>query len=168
MTRSTLITGVVAGLAVVAVTAGVAAAVNRGTIDDRVETISVGPTDAPTDPPTASATSSFGEDDVDADETVPTEGGTDSVLPAQEVPVGVTSEEAVRIALAAVPGTLDDVELEVEDGRTVWDVDIHGADGWEYEVDVDARTGDIVEQERDDLKDDGSDDDGSDDDGLDD
>ncbi|MGF1661766.1 MAG: PepSY domain-containing protein [Kineosporiaceae bacterium] len=149
MTRSTVISGIVAGLAVVGVTAGVAAAVNGGSGDERVETISVSPVDAPDPTATATPTGSA------------TTSGPSPTTPVQ-VPAGITSDEAVRIALAAVAGTLDGVELEVEDGRTVWDVDVHGADGWEYEVDVDARTGEIVERERDDRVDDHGGDDSDD------
>jgi uncharacterized membrane protein YkoI len=161
MTRSTLISGIVAGLAVVGVTAGVAAAVNTGSGDEQVETISVAPADAPD--PAATPTTPIGTSTTDDDRDDDRDDHSSSPTTPVQVPAGITSDEAVRIALAAVPGTPDDVELEVEDGRTVWDVDIHGADGWEYEVDVDARTGDIVEQERDDRV--GDDDGGHDDDG---
>ena len=44
---------------------------------------------------------------------------------------------------------LDDHELDSDDGRQIWEIEFH-AGGLEYEYDVDAHSGDILEFEIDD------------------
>ncbi|MGH7532579.1 MAG: PepSY domain-containing protein [Gemmatimonadales bacterium] len=57
----------------------------------------------------------------------------------------VSSDSAERIALAKVPGTIAEGELEVEHHRLIWsfDVKVAGQPGI-TEVNVDAKTGTIV------------------------
>lgn len=57
----------------------------------------------------------------------------------------VTSDSAEKIALAKVPGTIAEGELEVEHHRLIWsfDVKVAGRTGI-TEVNVDAKTGAIV------------------------
>ncbi|HEX5543066.1 MAG TPA: PepSY domain-containing protein [Micromonospora sp.] len=70
----------------------------------------------------------------------------------------ITIAEAVDAAQARVPqGQVKEIELEREHGRLVWSIELM-VDGVEYEVDVDAKTGDVVEVERDDDDDDRDDD----------
>ena len=60
----------------------------------------------------------------------------------------VTIEDAIDTALAEVPGTLDDVELDDEDGTDVWEVTIDAADNDDIEVYVDAGSGEILRVDR--------------------
>ncbi len=58
----------------------------------------------------------------------------------------VTEADAKAAALAAHPGTLVEVEYELEaDGRASYEFDIEEADGEEIKVEVDATTGKIAE-----------------------
>ncbi|TQS75291.1 hypothetical protein DX933_07095 [Ornithinibacillus gellani] len=56
----------------------------------------------------------------------------------------ITIEEAMQIALQRVPGEVVKVELETEQGRLVYEVEIMTANGVKYEIDVDANSGTIV------------------------
>ncbi|MBM7607734.1 putative membrane protein YkoI [Lysinibacillus composti] len=62
----------------------------------------------------------------------------------------ITEQEATKIALEKVPGTVNEVELENEDGLIVYEFEIVGEDGSEQDLDVDAKTGEIVKVEADD------------------
>lgn len=57
------------------------------------------------------------------------------------------SEEAARAkALSIYPGTVEEVEYELEsNGDASYEIDIVSADGTEFKVEVDAATGDIIE-----------------------
>jgi len=60
----------------------------------------------------------------------------------------VTFEEAKKTALAAHPGEVIESETSIEaDGSISYEFDIKGKDGKEWEVEVDAVTGKIVETE---------------------
>ena len=67
----------------------------------------------------------------------------------------VTADEAIAIAQAVVPGTVLEVELDVERGRTVYEVTLRAADGRRVEIYVDAADGAVleIEEERDDEDD---------------
>ncbi|MCI0384933.1 PepSY domain-containing protein [Streptomyces sp. CNQ085] len=78
---------------------------------------------------------------------------------------GVTLQEAVTAALRAVPGTAESAELDDDDGRPAWEVDVLGEDGTWHEVSVDANSADVLKRgagadDRDDDRD--SDDDADD------
>ncbi|WP_424966548.1 PepSY domain-containing protein [Dinoroseobacter sp. S375] len=62
--------------------------------------------------------------------------------------VSLTEEQAVAIALAEVPGTFEEAELERDDGQLIYEIEILGADGIEMEVEISAETGEILEIER--------------------
>lgn len=62
----------------------------------------------------------------------------------------LTAEEAIAIALEAQPGTVDEVELEKEDGREVFEVEVVNAAGQEIEFYIDAQSGEILQQSIDD------------------
>lgn len=51
---------------------------------------------------------------------------------------------AMATALAVTPGTIEEVELDWESGRLVWEVEIITAGGFEVEVDIDATTGRVI------------------------
>ncbi|TFD99471.1 PepSY domain-containing protein [Jeotgalibacillus salarius] len=63
----------------------------------------------------------------------------------------ISQEEAVEIALAEVEGTLDSVELDHDDGRAVYEVEIETGNGDDddAEFDIDAVTGEILEMDLD-------------------
>ena len=61
----------------------------------------------------------------------------------------VSLEDAKKIALAAKPGEIIETETSIEaDGSISYEFDIKGTDGKEWEVEVDAVTGKIVEIEQ--------------------
>jgi uncharacterized membrane protein YkoI len=61
----------------------------------------------------------------------------------------ITEAEARKAALAAQPGTVVEVELEVgSEGRAKFEYDIRAADGTMWEVEVDAMTGKVLSAER--------------------
>ena len=62
----------------------------------------------------------------------------------------VTEEAAIKIALEQVPGTVEEVELEDENGTIIYEIEIKAEDGTEQEVDIDATTGDVVKVEAED------------------
>ena len=62
----------------------------------------------------------------------------------------VSAAEARSAALAAVPGTAGEVELENENGNVVYGVDVKKADGAQVDVKVDAGNARVLHQEADD------------------
>lgn len=80
-------------------------------------------------------------------------------IDATQLPV--TQQQAVDIALAAVPGTVTGTELDDEDGTALWEVEIVDGSGAEIDVEIDANTAEILQQEAD--QDDEEDDDDRDD-----
>lgn len=62
----------------------------------------------------------------------------------------VTAEQAKSAALQAFPGgQVSKVELEDEDGRSVYGADLTAADGTKYDVKVDAVSGAVIKSEPD-------------------
>lgn len=59
----------------------------------------------------------------------------------------VTIDQAIKTALEKVPGTAVEAELEKKHGKTVWEVEIVGADGNVTEVHIDAATGTVIDTE---------------------
>lgn len=56
-------------------------------------------------------------------------------------------ESCMKAALAKHPGDVISLEAEIENGKPIYEFDIKGKDGKEWEVEVDAVTGKIVEVE---------------------
>lgn len=55
-----------------------------------------------------------------------------------------------EIAIKAHPGaTITDTELEDKYGKYIYEVELHDADGQEWDVDIDATTGEILKTEQD-------------------
>src|SRR5450830_153278 len=54
-------------------------------------------------------------------------------------------ETAMKAALAKHPGDVISLEAELDNGKAIYEFDIKGADGKEVEVEVDAKTGKILE-----------------------
>jgi uncharacterized membrane protein YkoI len=59
----------------------------------------------------------------------------------------VTAEQAIKTAMEKVPGTVVEVELEKKHAKTVWEVEILGADGKVTEVHIDAAEGTVIDTE---------------------
>ena len=70
----------------------------------------------------------------------------------------ITPDQAKSAALSVHPGTVTEVELENEDGKTVYSVCIDGDDGKKYDVKVDANSGQVLKSELDDEDDEGDED----------
>ena len=62
----------------------------------------------------------------------------------------ITEEQATKTALEKVPGTVNEVELEDENGTIVYGIEVVSTDGTQQDVKVDAQTGKIVKVEADD------------------
>jgi uncharacterized membrane protein YkoI len=59
----------------------------------------------------------------------------------------VTIDQAIKTASEKVPGTVVEAELEKKHGKTVWEVEVLGADGNVTEVHIDATTGALIDTE---------------------
>lgn len=53
-------------------------------------------------------------------------------------------------ALAVQPGTITDTDLDKHYGRFIYEVEIRDAQGQEWDIDLDASNGDVLEHRRDD------------------
>lgn len=112
-----------------------------------VSAVSGATTDPATADPLATDDGSVPSDDPSAQ---PSDDASDDATSAVAVPEGVTLERAQQLALAARPGTVRESELEDEHGRTAWKVEIRDGSGAKWEVYVDAVSGEVLRNERDD------------------
>lgn len=87
-----------------------------------------------------------GDDADDAAEDA-AEAEADAALAAD---AAVGQEQAEQTALGEAPGTVHRTEIEREDGRVVWDVEVDGDDGRRHDVQIDAESGAVVEHDVDD------------------
>ena len=62
---------------------------------------------------------------------------------------GLTEEQVIEIALAEVPGEVQEVELERKRGVQFYEVEIVAEDGTEMEVEIAADTGDVLKVKED-------------------
>jgi uncharacterized membrane protein YkoI len=53
--------------------------------------------------------------------------------------------QCIKVALKRHPGAITEVEVELEDGKTIIDVDVQGKDGKNWEVECDVATGEVIE-----------------------
>jgi hypothetical protein len=74
-------------------------------------------------------------------------GGGVAVAAQQQEPPKVDQAAAEEAALGAVPGEVQETELESEGGATTYEVEIAGKDGKYHEVTVDAGDGSVLGQE---------------------
>ncbi|MEK0412060.1 MAG: hypothetical protein EB109_01065 [Methylophilaceae bacterium] len=51
----------------------------------------------------------------------------------------------MKTALVKHPGAIIEIEMETEDGRPIFDIDIQGADGKHWEIECDAELATVVE-----------------------
>ena len=70
----------------------------------------------------------------------------------------VSMNSAIEIALQQVPGNVIGAEFENEDGQIVWEVEILAANKEVYELEIDATSGKVLEQKKDDDDEDEDDD----------
>ena len=84
----------------------------------------------------------------------------EKISPKERKQVKISIEQARKTALERVIGTIIEEELEKEKGRLVYSIEIRDANQKVYDVEVDAKTGEVVnvEEENDDDED-GDDDD---------
>lgn len=61
----------------------------------------------------------------------------------------ISVEDAISIGLSQIPGEVTKVELDTENGRLVYEVDIMTRQGIEYDMEIDAQTGRITKLRRD-------------------
>jgi uncharacterized membrane protein YkoI len=59
----------------------------------------------------------------------------------------VTVDQAIKTALEKVQGTVVEAELEKKHDKTIWEVEVVGADGKVTEVHIDAATGAVIDVE---------------------
>jgi uncharacterized membrane protein YkoI len=59
----------------------------------------------------------------------------------------VTIDQAIKTASDKAPGTIVEAELEKKHGKTVWEVEVVGADGNVTEVHIDAASGEVIDTE---------------------
>ncbi len=67
-----------------------------------------------------------------------------------QAPQEIEVQQAIKVALERVPGTVTEVESDRHLGRAVFEVEILSAQGPEYEVTVDAASGEVLEAKLDD------------------
>ena len=79
-------------------------------------------------------------------------GGLMSAVSAQTAAaqIGLTEAQVIEIALLEVPGEVQEIELETEDGIPVYEVEILVSGGTEMEVEIHADTGEVLEIETED------------------
>lgn len=57
--------------------------------------------------------------------------------------------DCIKATLERHPGAVMEVEMEQDDGRLLFDIDIQGKDGKTWEIECDALSGEIVEDGQD-------------------
>ncbi len=63
------------------------------------------------------------------------------------LPTSVTIEEAIKTATTQFPGKVLEAELESEDGKVIYEVEIVNAAGEIREIEIDAQSGKILSSE---------------------
>ncbi|HBP89861.1 MAG TPA: PepSY domain-containing protein [Nitrospirales bacterium] len=63
------------------------------------------------------------------------------------LPTSVTMEEAIKTATSNFPGKVLEAELESEDGKVVYEVEIVNTAGETREIEIDAQSGKILSSE---------------------
>jgi uncharacterized membrane protein YkoI len=82
-----------------------------------------------------------------------------AAAPTLAKPYSTPLHRCVNAALAKKPGKVVEVELETEDGREIYEIDIVGKDGKRWELECDLETIKIIKVELEDEHDDDDDDD---------
>jgi uncharacterized membrane protein YkoI len=89
-------------------------------------------------PAVAELTEDYDKDNDDDDET-------EAAISTEALNGAISPEEAVKIALTAATGDVEEIEIESEAGRLVYEVELSSA-----EVMIDAQTGEVLEVEAED------------------
>lgn len=63
-------------------------------------------------------------------------------------PAIITEKQAIEIAQAKAKGTVTDIELDEDDNRLIYEIEIRNGK-MEYDFEIDAKTGDIIKYEED-------------------
>jgi hypothetical protein len=66
------------------------------------------------------------------------------------LPTSVTMEEAIKTATTQFPGKVLEAELENEDGKAVYEVEVINGSGETREFEIDAQSGKILSSEQED------------------
>lgn len=74
-------------------------------------------------------------------------GDHDDALEAVEAREALPLTRIMEIALHTVPGEIIEIELDREDGRLIYEVDVLTRTGRLRQVEIDARTGQVLEVE---------------------
>ena len=74
-------------------------------------------------------------------------GDHDEALTAVETRQALPLTRIFQIARTAVPGEIVEVELDREHGRLIYEVEVLTSSGRVRKVEIDARTGDVLEVE---------------------
>jgi len=74
-------------------------------------------------------------------------GDHDDALAAVEAREALPLSRIMEIALQAAPGEIIEIELDREDGRLIYEVDVLTRTGRLLQVEIDARTGQVLEVE---------------------
>lgn len=101
---------------------------------------------APSSPATTSPSTAAtpGDDDRDDRNDAREDGPNSTATPA------VSRDQAERTALGKVPGgRVGEAELDTENGKPVWEIDVDGTDRVEHEFTIDALDGTILKSESD-------------------
>lgn len=65
------------------------------------------------------------------------------------VTTAIDVNQASKIALEQVPGTIIAVDLDTDDGVVYWEIEVRSTDGSLYDIEIDATTGRVIEVDRD-------------------
>ena len=69
----------------------------------------------------------------------------------EDIEQAVSARQAIDIALSSVPGQIHELELEREDDIVAWEVElVSSKDGKEYEILIDASSGEVIKVEMED------------------
>jgi uncharacterized membrane protein YkoI len=60
--------------------------------------------------------------------------------------VNITEQQATSIALQQYNGNVIDIQLTNENGKDVYIISVHGQDGKDHDVKIDAKTGETLSQ----------------------
>jgi uncharacterized membrane protein YkoI len=146
MTRKLLVGAIAAGALIV--TTGTAFALSNSSDDTSVATPAV-----PTFESTSSSTT-----DATSESTSTTEPSSESPFTSEPTPTSestpaaagaLSAEDASRIVVERVGGTVHEVEREVEHGRVEWKVEVTARDGNTYDIRVNAETGAVTRVDQD-------------------
>jgi len=144
MTRKLLVGAIAAGALIV--TTGTAFALSNSSDDTSVATPAVPTFESTSSSASSSTTESTSESTSESTFT------SEPTSTSESTPVAagsLSAEDASRIVVERVGGTVHEVEREVEHGRVEWKVEVTARDGNTYDIRVDAETGAVTRVDQD-------------------